>query len=908
MSSLRPLALLGLASALSGFAAVAFEVLWIRRLGDLFGHAVLSMQVVLAIFFLGLGLGAWIGGRLADRRDGAIGLYVFLEVVIALSGLAFLPACSLLEGMWFSLTPAEWSLAGSLAAKGGISMVLLAVPTVAMGATLPALVRHVVGRSDQLATRLGWLYGTNTLGAAGAALITVMVILPEAGLTVGVRWIAAANFAAIAAALLGRLPVTRATQEIAAPARDESASVPEAARDRWILAGAATVSGFVAVGLEVCWTRALAARFLSTVYSFAVLLAAFLFALGIGALVVGFLERARLVTRRTLALVMIGSGFAALASMAMLAQVPDLAGTGGGGWLALQRRELLFALAVMAPALLFFGVNLPLVVRLAHREVKSVGREIGRVWLANTVGSVAAPLVIGFLVLPELGLRWTIVLLAGIALLYGTLVLSPWTGSTMLRRTRLRFLVLAAAAVFFLPGDLRHWRSDESDRLVWYREGLMASVAVVDTAAGDRILKLNHDYELGTRRTRFAQARQGVIPLLLHGEAKSALSIGLGTGSTAGAMASYGVERLDIVEIVPELGETLPLFAEANHRLADYLAREPAARLFATDARAFVRGTGRRYDVIVGDLFVPWRAGEGAMYTREHFAHVRARLEEGGLFCQWLPLYQLRDEELRTILATFLEVFPASEMWWLYFNVEQPVVGLVGRLDDTPLDLDALAARLVDPARAEGLARDGLDGFGPLAGSWIAGAETLRAWAGDTAPETEARPRIEFLAPRRHLARETSAASENLPEVLARGRGLEGGAVTGSAERIADAAAHQRALGGLFRALLRLHETGDVGGALDELEGAVGETPRWGWLVWNLEQVAEQVLAARDEARITRVARTLDNHRETRYLARYLEARLALARGDRADARDLAGQALSEEPAHEASRRLFDSL
>jgi spermidine synthase len=914
----RHLGFLGLASFLSGLAAVAFELVWIRRLGDLFGHAVLSIQVVLAVFFLGLGIGAWIGGRLADRFRGTILLYVLLEATIAICGLLFLPACDLLERGWFAMSPSEWPLARSLAVKGVASALLLAVPTIAMGATLPALTRHVVSRSAQLSSRLGWLYGTNTLGAAVAALAVVVTLLPEVGMAAAVWWIAGANLAAIGAVLLGRIPAggeSPSREEVAPEVAEEQRAAPASSlpRDRWILLGAAAVSGFVAVGLEVSWTRALASRFLNTVYSFAVILAAFLLALGIGALVSGLLGRFHLIRRRTLALSMIGSGFAALLSVAMLARVPELVAATGLGWVALERREMFFALLVMSPALLLFGINLPLVVHLAHREVKTVGRELGGVWLANTCGSVVAPIAIGFLVLPAIGIKGTIVALAWCVLLFGALVVAPWAGSDLLRRARWRLVILAAAATFFLPDDLRRWRSSEGDLLVHYQEGLMASVAVVDQPDGDRILKLNHDYELGTRRTRFAQARQGCIPWLLHEDPKSALMIGLGTGSSAGAVARHSPERLDIVEIVPELGAILPWFEAANGGLARRLESDPSIRLFTTDARAFVRSSERSWDVIVGDLFVPWRAGEGAMYTREHFAAVRDRLEEGGLFCQWLPLYQLRDEELRSITATFLEVFPTTWMWWLYFNVEQPVVGLVGFADEREFDLERLYERIADPAIAEILARDGLGDAGLLAGSWIAEREILAAWVGDAPVETETRPRIEFLAPRRHFSAEGSAAGENLPEILSLVTPVPSMGITAEppSRLLAETQKYQRALVCLFRALHSRRWEGDSQIALDQLVEGVGIAPRWGWLAENLEQVALELLETgepEDRAALLRGIRRLETTSDTAFLGRYLAALLAVREGERERARVLLEMALEENPTHAASRRLLESL
>jgi spermidine synthase len=171
---------------------------------------------------------------------------------------------------------------------------------------------------------------------------------------------------------------------------------------------------------------------------------------------------------------------------------------------------------------------------------------------------------------------------------------------------------------------------------------------------------VNQDYGLGSVRTRFAQERQGLIPLLLHPAPRAALFLGIGTGCSAGAAAGFGGASVDAVEILPEVVAMLPWFRDVNRDLAGRAATHRGVRVLVADARRFVLSTNRRYDVVVGDLFVPWRAGEGALYAREHFEAIRGVLAPGGLFCQWLPLYQLDPRELRVIVRTFLEVFPRA--------------------------------------------------------------------------------------------------------------------------------------------------------------------------------------------------------------------------------------------------------
>jgi spermidine synthase len=197
--------LLCLAVTISGAAALAYELVWVRRLGEIFGQTAYAVNVVLGVFFAGMGVGAWLLGRVADRRGGPIGLFCVLELLIAACGIGFLTAADLVERLYLSLAPAEWPLSSALGLKALLCVVLLAVPTLAMGGTLPAITRHVVRRSAELGSRLGWLYGLNTLGAAGGVALVMFALLPRLGMRGTLLAAVGGNAAAAVIALAARL-------------------------------------------------------------------------------------------------------------------------------------------------------------------------------------------------------------------------------------------------------------------------------------------------------------------------------------------------------------------------------------------------------------------------------------------------------------------------------------------------------------------------------------------------------------------------------------------------------------------------------------------------------------------------------------------------------------------------------
>src|SRR5581483_6766040 len=211
-------------------------------------------------------------------------------------------------------------------------------------------------------------------------------------------------------------------------------------------------------------------------------------------------------------------------------------------------------------------------------------------------------------------------------------------------------------------------------------EGITSVVA----KDGDLQLRLDNYYVLGGSAAATNERRQGLLPLLLHPAPRRAAFIGLATGISASAGPALGVEETTVVELVPAVADA----ARTHFALWNaHLLERPDVHLVLDDGRRYLAATSARFDVIVSDLFIPWHAGTGNLYAREMYDIVARRLAPGGLFCQWLPLYQLTREEFDIIVRTFLGVFPRAGLWRDDFYPDRPVVGLVGQLTSQPVDL-----------------------------------------------------------------------------------------------------------------------------------------------------------------------------------------------------------------------------
>ena len=444
------------------------------------------------------------------------------------------------------------------------------------------------------------------------------------------------------------------------------------------------VTGFVGLGFEVLGVRLFSMSLENTVFTFAVILAVYLLGQAMGAAI---LRLKPIVTGGGLAVAL---GFSMWLFTKSHDHYESLRRAFGDSSLAVFGSELLTALAVFALPTLFMG---GLFAQLAARAGQGT---VGRSLFWNGLGAALGAIVVPLFFLPGAGA-------------FRSLVEIP-PGSTL--------------------------------RAV--RVGRAATVAVTEAPDGNRTLFVNNRFQMGGTAATIPELRHAHIPMLLHPSPKSALVIGLGTGITLSGAAKHDV-FCEGVELLPEVVAAMPHFFP---NAGDSPQRATNVVIHATDARRFIRETDRAYDVIIADLFHPAQDGAGFLYTREHFQRIRGRLGEDGLFCQWLPLHQLDLQTLRDITRTFMSVFPNAEAWILRFNIDAPVIGLIGWRGERPaLPANLVEKRLSNIRLGAELRRVALADSLRLYGCYLAGPGELRAFSGSARLNTDAFPLVMFEAP-----------------------------------------------------------------------------------------------------------------------------------------------------------------
>lgn len=736
---------------LSGAAALTYEICWIRMFSVGLGHEMPAMAAVISSFFGGLAIGAWaLDSRIRDSRNPVI-WYVALEATIGVWAIITVKLIPWVNDQLGTITGPSPSAALHWGTAFFIPLVVLAPATVAMGATVPAMDRIVEGLRGS-GRWIGAVYAANTLGAVTGTLGTTFLLLPAMGFSRTILLASTLNFLG---AVLAYTCLRTANQQ-------QSAVVLSAGAGTNRIGSLLFLTGVLGIGYEIVGTRVMAQVQENTVYSFASVLSVYLLGTALGAALFQrwFIRRdlTRLVTNSlgllsatTFLGILILSNSPSLYLSLLLSFGPGLTS-------AVSTEMLLAALVFGAPTCLM-GITFSALAQLWRDGQGGVGRPIS----INTTGAALASPLFAPLVLPMVGLKWTLFLVsAGYLTLYVfnvSAISSTAQAPTSKKRPRdrrqievqargtpLEFglgiacIVLGACAAL---QDLRFVQPLKGGAVLEHRDGVMASVAVVTNQSGDRFLKVNDRFRMGGTNTQSNERRLGHIPLLLHSKPESVLFLGLGTGNTLAAATVHPNVKADAVELVPEVVALQSFFSKST---GDF-AQNESINILTGDARRFVRAADKEYDVIVADLFHPARDGSGSLYTREHFHAVQNRLNQGGLFCQWLPLYQMDGSSLRIILRTFLDVFPQTTAYISTVDVSRPIVGLVGSQAERSYTAASFGERASEVSLRDQVARSGIvDALG-LFGLAIASREQLHAFAGEGPINTDDHPRITFTAP-----------------------------------------------------------------------------------------------------------------------------------------------------------------
>ena len=728
----------------SGACALVYQVMWLRLLSLVFGVTVYAASTVLAAFMAGLGVGSFLAGRFAARITRPLAAFGIAEVLVGITAFLTPPLLEALTGIWISL---HESLPSSLAAitviRFIVAFLVLIVPTSLMGATLPLVVQSAITRNDRIGGKIGVLYAINTAGAIAGALIAGFYFISDLGVARSFQIAAATNIAIGLIALAASSRSNRATHqpsELSEPQPLEPLEPLEPVEERgsrrailWVF----FISGLMSLALEIIWFRMLVLFLRPTAYAFTIMLACVLAGIAIGSLIAAPLLRRRRDWLTVLAIIQAGIGFTAVLSFnaltrsqeAIAAATPVFERLGLNTYLAPLAASSMIA---MLPTMILLGVAFPIGLNLWAGDTpgSETSRRVGVFYSLNVIGAIIGSVLAGFVVLPQIGSRWGLIVTAGFATA-SSIVLAMHVRHN---RPRVAIAIAAAAIALYVGGaaiavnpfDVAFERFHRRETLLWREEGAQTTVAIHERPGNPpmRIMYLDGNHQANdSQATAFIHHRIGALPVMLHPRPKSALVVGLGGGATPGAVARMNVD-VDVVELSSAVVAGSAFFKNINF---DLLTR-PNVRLHVDDGRNFLLMNRKKYDVITADIILPRHAGAGALYSREYFELVRKSLNDGGLVMQWNGGDS--ETEYKLLLRTFLSVFPHTTLW-----------GDGGLMlgSTTPFTI----SRTNYDVRRQSFEQFPWD-LATLQRIFVAGPEEARAFAGDGPILSDDRPVIEY--------------------------------------------------------------------------------------------------------------------------------------------------------------------
>ena len=786
----------------SGATGLIYEVVWARMLGLVFGATTIAISAVLTAFMGGLALGSAVAAKQIARLTRPLRAYALIEIGIGLYALIvpalFSAADHAYGAIWQSFHPGFYSFA---ILRFVLATIVLIMPTALMGATLPVIVLAVRQLGNFKSSAVTRLYSLNLTGAIGGTIAAGFLLLPSFGVRATTRVAAIANLLIGIAVLVFESRRTRQVIQVEqeeAPDLFEGTTGIQAGASRFWLA-CAFASGCVTIAMQLFWSRVLSMIIGSSTYAFTIVLALFLIGLSLGSWIVSVRAGSNFIKlRRSVLFVQLATALSILVSLRITNSVP--AGLvqiafrlGINSWPGLLALQIVAAATLILLPAILMGMTMPIVLGWAggspKKNAAQVGaNSVGLSYAINTIGAILGALAGAFILIPIAGTRLTAFWIASICIAMGGVAYQPGPAmrdQSLARSLSIGITVLLVIVAFAVcprlnvsalsigaydsfvrvlarsRGDVPE--NNENDRpedhqLLMFQEGRTATVSV-RRDWGITSVAINGRTNASDAGDMPTQVMLGQLGVIVAPRLDDGLIVGFATGVTAGSVLQSSIGKVDCVEIEPAAIASSRYFDEVNnHPLSD-----PRLHLIVDDARTYLRVNPNLYDVIISEPSHPWVPGVANLFTREFFALGRERLRSDGVFVQWLQIYQLSNESLRSVLATFSEVFTHTAVFRIQGAAKGKDLILLGSRE--PINLTHMSERMSDQRVLADLKRIGIDTPADLM-SWFVCDETqLRPALAGAAINTDDNMHIESVAPReafRPLMDENAAWIESL--------------------------------------------------------------------------------------------------------------------------------------------------
>ncbi len=736
----------------SGAASLVYEVIWMRNFSLFFGSDIYSSSITLAAFMGGLALGGYFASCYVDKIRHHIAWYGLLEIIIGIYALffgellgLFDPFLTLVYRSLFESSPFFYQFI-----RAAIAFILLIIPTAMMGATLPIILKTVTRQSDKFGIAAGHFYSINTFGALFGVFSSGFILIPTLGLHSTNFMTVVANICIGGICLLlfligrfKRIPpidslLNQALDVTDYSGIDKKINAAELKRKKAIFFGIG-ISGLGALALEVIWTRILVRSFSGTVYSFSLMLISFLFGIALGSKLIArhihSSEKALGILAKTE--VAIALSITALSCLSFL--IPGLFGVTVWGITGLSQNlfgfasvlgSLFISVIFILPSTILLGIAFPAALKAYNRDFISTGKNSGHIIFINTIGSVIGALLGGFVLIPMVGSKNSLLVISAVFLLNGLYIQQSISNNlrSVLRKfvfPGLSYIILILIAVLIPEQIVLNYNLQKSTRpdVVFRSEGKSGLVEVIKGSNNVTILSIDGNIEADTSLKQLRHfVLKAHLPLMISSsDSKEVLIIGLGLGITASSVLKHkDVKRVDVVELLPSVIKAQRYLRGVNE---DVLS-DRRIKLYIDDGRNFLKFTQNKYDLITADPIHPRICGVGILYTKEYYSLIFARLKDNGIVLQWMPLYSISERSFKVAVRTMFEVFPNTSIWY----VPGHVLLLASKKDKPVFDYEILRTEFMDRAIISNLKAVGIDNILDLLRLQIMPPERVRVF------------------------------------------------------------------------------------------------------------------------------------------------------------------------------------
>ena len=758
---------------ISGAASLVYELIWIRQLSLVFGGTLYAISAVLCAFMTGLALGAWGIGLLLSHRNklkkniNLVLLYGLIEGLIGLYGLFFPYGLELISGFYAPIVNGTIELGFLLHwVEFFLSTALMLPATICMGATLPLIGSWSIGKnSERILPDVSILYSLNTFGAVAGCLYTQTIALKYFGVSATNLTAIGMNFFVFLLSTPLRSYFIKSSSSKIPVIKHKINHVSSSTPDRkfsLLLIFIFAYSGMAALASEILWTRVLVFPMGTTLNSFALILATFLFGIALGSIMADkLLGNSNHVLK--FLLIQLSIAISCIAILPLFENLHEWTSKADQLFYDLDNIALktigirsLFAFGLMFLPTLGFGLSFPLANRININLFKTNSKTLGNTYALNTIGATLGTIITPFILIPFMGIRMSLFVIYSILIFLCLVAMAihfKWNDKNFVKSGFIATTIIFLGYIWSNPKisteqlgshNLARIEMDTQKhqlKLIEYIEGDFSTLSVIENKKSKARTLYMNGFSTATVSdsiggSDYMQA-MGLIPMILHPNPKKVMVICFGTGNTTGTVSLFPEVQVDGIEIDKNVLSLAHHFSKWN----DNAQKKKNIHMYIQDGRTFTRWTQNKYDVITLEPMSPIQAGTVNLYSREFYQLAAERLNKDGLMMQWLPLHLVGPDDAKSILKTFQEVYPHTSIWNSFLT---RIVLLVGSKEEIALDKIRFEELMRIPEIQNSAQQIGINTFLDFTDFFLTDANKVNSFMQNADLITDDRPLLEF--------------------------------------------------------------------------------------------------------------------------------------------------------------------